>query len=246
MASTEDDPLRAIFDDEDDEEMGDPIDDRIATFQGLMSQARRKLHIVPHLAGSELKTSVQSLASLVETARDAMDRVHEEVDRTPNASRYMRTVRLCDRELERLVARYEKLMDDDDLSHIRRHLMEAEASAAAAEAGERRVHLANGRIVEENASALDDVRMTLERTTERGGLALRDLKSQTETLKLSSDAILDTDGVLKESKRVLNAMARRAATNKAATALIVLFELIIIVFIIYYKWFWPEATGGGS
>ena len=137
-------------------------------------------------------------------------------------------------------------MDDDDLSHIRRHLMEAEASAAAAEAGERRVHLANGRIVEENASALDDVRMTLERTTERGGLALRDLKSQTETLKLSSDAILDTDGVLKESKRVLNAMARRAATNKAATALIVLFEIIIIVFIIYYKWFWPEATGGGS
>mmetsp|Transcript_18449 Transcript_18449/g.37233 ORF Transcript_18449/g.37233 Transcript_18449/m.37233 type:complete len:120 (-) Transcript_18449:87-446(-) len=91
-------------------------------------------------------------------------------------------------------------------------------------------------LVESNTRSIEDITRRLGDTTETGGMIMSDLKGQTEQLKRSVNKVVDTDEVLKESKKILDGMARSAATNKLTTALIILLELLMIFFIIWYKY----------
>jgi hypothetical protein len=221
--------------DDNDEELGDPIDELIASFQGITSQARRKLHIIPHLATGELKSSVAQLSDLFDDAKDTLDRIQEEADRTPNAGRYMRTIRICEKDFNRLAEKFRILMESDNIARLQ-YLPDEEDEKVREGTRARRTNLVNESLVNSNTEGIDRARRTLGMTTAKGGMIMGDLKGQTGQLKHAAGGILGTAEILQESKRVLDGMARRAATNKFTTALIILLEMFIISAIIYFKW----------
>mmetsp|Transcript_26850 Transcript_26850/g.43162 ORF Transcript_26850/g.43162 Transcript_26850/m.43162 type:complete len:124 (+) Transcript_26850:421-792(+) len=92
-----------------------------------------------------------------------------------------------------------------------------------------------------NTSAMEAGIRRLNETTETGGVIMSDLKGQSEQLKRTVDRVLDTGEVLKESKRVLDGMARAATTNKLTTALIILLEIFVICVIFYFKFVAPGS-----
>mmetsp|Transcript_31257 Transcript_31257/g.76258 ORF Transcript_31257/g.76258 Transcript_31257/m.76258 type:complete len:228 (-) Transcript_31257:349-1032(-) len=223
------DPLRGDDYDEEDGQHIDPIDELIATFQGVVSQGRRKITIIPHLNSGELKQNVRQLEDLYASAKELIEKIDEEGQETPNAGRYARTIKLCMREMERFEDQYQRVMD---AGNLRRYSLENDE--------ERRTMLIEGQLMRENTSAIEEVSKRLHDTKETGGMIMHDLKGQSSTLKRTAAGILDTNEVLKESKRVLDGMARSAATNKLTTMLIILLEVFIICIIVYYKFIYTS------
>mmetsp|Transcript_24277 Transcript_24277/g.43034 ORF Transcript_24277/g.43034 Transcript_24277/m.43034 type:complete len:252 (+) Transcript_24277:164-919(+) len=211
--------------DDDLEANVDPVDELISTFQSVVVQAKRKMNIIPHVATGELKQNVEQLTDLYYTARDTLDKVEDEVQSTANGARYERTLRLLNKDCQRLEERYNRVMNREDVKRIRHQ-----------NSGQRTSALIEDQLTRENTESIEHVTRQLNETTEQGGMIMNDLKSQTDTLKRSVHKVLETGEVLKESKRILDGMARSAATNKLTTALIILLEVFIICVIIYYKY----------
>mmetsp|Transcript_11869 Transcript_11869/g.16598 ORF Transcript_11869/g.16598 Transcript_11869/m.16598 type:complete len:227 (+) Transcript_11869:29-709(+) len=211
-------------DEEEDIETVDPVDELIATFQGVVSQGRRKMNIIPHVATGELKENVRQLADLYASARELMEKIEEEAQEMPNSSHYSRTIRLCAKDFERFEEQYNRIMSREDL---KRHTLGAD--------GDRQRLLIEGELMCGNTSAIEAASRRLNETTETGTSVLGDLKGQSEQLRRTVDKVMETNEVLKKSKRILDGMARSAATNKLTTALIILLEVFLICVIIYYK-----------
>eukprot|EP00466_Bigelowiella_natans_P020650 jgi/Bigna1/139534/aug1.51_g14242 len=224
------DPLRGGEMDDSMDENSDPIDELIATFQGVVSQGRRKMNIIPHVATGELKENVRHLADLYASAKELMEKIEEEAHETPNASRYARSMRLCAKDFERFEEQYTRLMCREELV---RYTNEADE--------ERQGLIVENKLMAGNTSAMEAGIRRLNETTETGGVIMSDLKGQSEQLKRTVDRVLDTGEVLKESKRVLDGMARAATTNKLTTALIILLEIFVICVIFYFKFVAPGS-----
>ncbi|GAB5359744.1 hypothetical protein AAMO2058_000569100 [Amorphochlora amoebiformis] len=227
------DPLHAGREDseaEDDEYGGaDPIDELISTFQGVVVQCRRKMNVLSHVTTGELKHNVEQVTELHSTARDLLEKIQDEAQ--ANSSRYMRTVRMCIKDFERLDDRFELVMSREELS---RYVTGVDVD------DDRREVLVSDRLMRENTHSIEEVRKRLNETTEEGGMIMNDLKGQSDTLKRTIGTMLETGEVIKESKKVLDGMARSAATNKLTTALIVLLEIFIIGIIVYFKYLMPS------
>mmetsp|Transcript_32132 Transcript_32132/g.62805 ORF Transcript_32132/g.62805 Transcript_32132/m.62805 type:complete len:235 (-) Transcript_32132:93-797(-) len=206
----------------------DAIDQMIGEFQETVSQTRRKMNVIPHVNQGEMKQNVEELADYYSEARNLLERIEDTIQDAPNAGKYLRTLRLCTKDFERLRQRYDKMMLRDNLN---RYLSENSQLTK-----ERRSLLVEDALVESNTRSIEDITRRLGDTTETGGMIMSDLKGQTDQLKRSVNKVVDTDEVLKESKKILDGMARSAATNKLTTALIILLELLIIFFIIWYKY----------
>jgi len=106
---------------------------------------------------------------------------------------------------------------------------------------ERQGLIVENKLMAGNTSAMEAGIRRLNETTETGGVIMSDLKGQSEQLKRTVDRVLDTGEVLKESKRVLDGMARAATTNKLTTALIILLEIFVICVIFYFKFVAPGS-----
>jgi len=185
--------------------------------------------VIPHLSQGEVKQSVSQLADYYEEARDLLERIEDHVQDAPNAGKYLRSVRLCTKDFERLSQRYEKMMIRDSFN---RYLEDTNNAISA----QRRSALLEDSLVHENTRSIEEIRRTLGETTDTGGMIMSDLKGQTDQLKRSVNKVVDTGEILQESKKILDGMARSAATNKLTTALIILLELLIIFFILWYKY----------
>jgi len=79
-----------------------------------------------------------------------------------------------------------------------------------------------------------------------GADTLNRLQNQREQIVRTRDLIDEADDNVDSASRVLNGMARRMATNKVITALIILVLLGIIGMIIYFAIFKGNGTGSGD
>mmetsp|Transcript_18449 Transcript_18449/g.37232 ORF Transcript_18449/g.37232 Transcript_18449/m.37232 type:complete len:135 (-) Transcript_18449:484-888(-) len=94
----------------------DPIDQMIGEFQETVSQTRRKMNVIPHVNQGEMKQNVEELADYYSEARDLLERIEDTIQDAPNAGKYLRTLRLCTKDFERLRQRYDKMMLRDNLN----------------------------------------------------------------------------------------------------------------------------------
>lgn len=74
-------------------------------------------------------------------------------------------------------------------------------------------------------------------TEEIGTGVIRELGEQREALIRTRDRLADTDIGLGRSRRILNSMYRAAITNKLVLIVIIILEIVILIGLIYYKFF---------
>jgi len=74
-------------------------------------------------------------------------------------------------------------------------------------------------------------------TDEVGVQIIGDLDDQRESLIRTKDKLKETDTNLGKSRRILNSMAIRVATNKLLLAIIIVVELAILGGVVYLKFF---------
>ncbi|KAK3811851.1 MAG: t-SNARE [Benniella sp.] len=103
---------------------------------------------------------------------------------------------------------------------------------------DQRTRLLNGtnRLAESSRRLQDSHKIALE-TEALGAGILGDLRTQREQIINTRNTLLEADSNIDKASRTLKGMARRMATNKLITALIIAVLVFLIVYVIYRKHF---------
>lgn len=102
---------------------------------------------------------------------------------------------------------------------------------------DRRRLLATKQVVDDTSSSLDRTIGILEETTQTGAATTIKLEEQREQLINIRQQVRETDDYLTKSRKTLKRMGRRIVTNKLIQYFIILMELAIIAFIVWYRFF---------
>ncbi|EDO41283.1 predicted protein [Nematostella vectensis] len=201
----------------------------------LEDVTQRVYHRIPKLSGEQRKAAVRDVEKKIENAFIIIDELDEEASAAPGAYRnsMMTRVRTIRRDFDKLKKDLgTKSSTGNRVTFGREELFDADPM------DENRSRVAQGidSLNKTSDSIARSTRVAVE-TEQIGGEIIDTLGDQRESLLRVRDRLKDTHSDLGRSRRILNIMAIRVATNKIILLCIIIVELAILGGVVYIKFF---------
>jgi len=204
------------------------------TFEDLENVIKNKL---PRLSGEPKKQEIRQAEKLIEEGDFLLASMAEEAQSAPGAYRssMMSKTRGYRSQLEKLKREVSKSSTQPSFDS-REDLMGTTSKAADDPMAAQRNRYNEGfeSLARAGQSVARSQRVAAE-TDEIGVQIIGDLDDQREALIRTKDKLKQTDADLSRSRKILNSMAIKVATNKLLLALIIFVELCILGAVIYIR-----------
>lgn len=189
---------------------------------------------IPKLTGEMRKSTVREVEKKIEDANLIIEEMDEEAGSAPGAYRnsMMSKIRGYRRDFDQLRKDLAKPGGQVNVTFGRDELFETDPMAAQRD----KVMHGTETLNRASESIARSTRVAVE-TEQIGGEIIDELGDQRESLIRTRDKLKDVDEGLSKSKRILNSMAIRIATNKLILLSIILVELAIIAAVVYIRFF---------
>ncbi|KXJ14439.1 vesicle transport through interaction with t-SNAREs homolog 1B [Exaiptasia diaphana] len=192
------------------------------------------LHRIPKLSGEKKKLAIREVEKQIEDANIMIEDMELEAGHAPGAYRNPMTsrVRSYKRDFEKLRKDLGKPSGGPRVTFGREELFDSNPESDQ----KFRVNQATESLNRTSESIARSTRVAVE-TEQIGGEIIEDLGDQRESLIRTRDRLKETHQDLGRSRRILNSMAIRVATNKLLLLMIIVVELAILGAVVYLKFF---------
>ncbi|KAJ7379939.1 Vesicle transport through interaction with t-SNAREs 1B [Desmophyllum pertusum] len=189
---------------------------------------------IPKLSGELRKSTVREVEKKIEDANLIIEEMEEEAGTAPATYRnsMMSRIRSYRRDFDKLKRDLGKPSGQVNVSFGRDELFDADPMAAQ----KNKVRQGTDTLNRATESIARSTRVAVE-TEQIGDEIIDELGDQRESLVRTRDRLKDVDQDLSKSKRILNSMAIRIATNKLILLCIIIVELAILGAVVYIKFF---------
>lgn len=216
------------------------LEDELKTLQEDISG--KITNKIPRLTGELRKSTIREVEKKIEDAKLIIEEMEEEASFAPGAYRnsLMSKVRNHRRNLDQLRRDLAKPSGQVSVSFGREELFDSDPMAPQRNKVMRGTETLN----RASESIARSTRVAVE-TEQIGGEIIEELGDQREALERTRDRLKDVDQGLGKSKRILNSMAIRIATNKLILLCIILVELAILAAVVYIRFFKKSKSKKG-
>lgn len=189
---------------------------------------------IPKLTGEMRKSTVREVEKKIEDANLIIEEMEEEAGSAPGSYRnsMMSKIRSYRRDFAQLKRDLAKPSGQVNVSFGREELFDTDPMAGQ----KNKVMRGTETLNRASESIARSTRVAVE-TEQIGGEIIDELGDQRESLVRTRDRLKDVDQDLGKSKRILNSMAIRIATNKLILLCIILVELAILAAVVYIRFF---------
>lgn len=208
------------------------LEDELKTLlEDTSNKVRNK---IPRLSGEMRKSAVREVEKKIEDANLIIEEMEEEASFAPGSFKnsMMGRIQSYKREFDQLRRGLTKPSGQAHVTFGREELFDSDPMAP------QRSKLMHGTetLNKASESIARSTRVAVE-TEQIGGEIIEDLGDQRESLIRTRDRLKDVDQDLSKSRRILNSMAIRIATNKIILLCIIVVELAILGAVVYIKFF---------
>ena len=213
------------------EELEDDFDNHIKQLEQIVMTK------LPKLSGELRKRELRVADKLIEDADGEITQMFDEAQSAPGAYRssLMSRSRGYKAQLELLKKEYQKAVQ---ASNNRTELLgnTTDWNQGGGREDAARSRMAEGLAsLERGAQSVQRSERVAAETDEVGIQIIGDLDDQRDTLLRTRDKLHETDADLSRSRRILNTMAMKVATNKVLLVVVIFLELAVIAGIVYLK-----------
>ncbi|XP_031567944.1 vesicle transport through interaction with t-SNAREs homolog 1B-like [Actinia tenebrosa] len=194
----------------------------------------RVVHRIPKLGGEQKKSAIREVERKIEDANLLIEEMEDEAGRAPGAYRnsMISKVRTYKRDFQKLKKDLGKPSVGPRVTFGRDDLFDTNPEREQ----KSRVNQGTESLHRATESIARSTRVAVE-TEQIGGEIIEDLTDQRESLIRTRDRLKETHEDLGRSRRILNSMAIRVATNKLLLLCIIIVELAILGGVVYIKFF---------
>jgi len=214
------------------EELEDDFDSHIKELENIL------INKVPNLSGEPRKRELRNADKLIEDADSELAQMFDEAQTAPGAYRstLMSRSRGYKAQLEKLRKEHNKANAAASAISNRNELIGASSSQNYNHNDILRNKMAEGLAsLERGSQSVARSERVAAETDEVGIQIIGDLDDQRETLIRTKEKLKETDSDLSRSRRILNNMAIKVATNKLLLVVIIILELAIIGAVVYLR-----------
>lgn len=192
---------------------------------------------IPRLTGEMRKSAVREVEKRIEEANLIIEEMEEEASFAPGSFKnsMMAKTRGYKRDFEQLKRDLAKPTKQVNVTFGKEELFDSDPMAPQ----RNKVMHGTETLNRASESIARSTRVAVE-TEQIGGEIIEELGDQREALIRTRDRLIDVDQGLGKSKRILNSMAIRIATNKLILLSIILVELAILGAVVYIRFFKPK------
>ncbi|KAK3343808.1 vesicle transport V-SNARE protein [Lasiosphaeria hispida] len=216
-----------------------------AEFKLVQADLTQKLDQIPELSGEPRKAALSSAERALEEAGELLDQMQLEKQNVPSGSRTKLNQRLRNytTDADSYKRRLRTLADDRAALFSGSRYRDNPSGAAGGGAGgpsdvqlEQRQQLLSGTDrLDRSTQRLKTSQAIANETEAIGASTLADLHRQRETIRHTTDVLLESEGYVDRSVKTLRGMARRMATNRIITISIITILVLLIVAVIFSK-----------
>lgn len=189
---------------------------------------------IPRLTGELRKSTVREVEKKIEDANLIIEEMEEEAGSAPATYRnsMMSRIRSYRRDFDKLRRDLGKPSGQVNVSFGREELFDEDPMASQ----KNKVRQGTDMLNRASESIARSTRVAVE-TEQVGDEIIEELGDQRESLVRTRDRLKDVDQDLGKSRRILNSMAIRIATNKLILLCIIIVELAILAAVVYIRFF---------
>lgn len=215
-------------------------------FLSLKNEIQRKVeNNLPKVSGESRKNTVREILRLIDRAERLLQELENEVRIAPNPYRLQMNSRVKQywQEINKMKSRC-NYSEDTSLLSSRNELFASNASsyrpgldAEITAVNNRSRLLQMNDTLDRTSASISNAQRTAAETDEVAVAVVDELGTQRESLIRTKERLMDTDSNLSRSRKILRMMHRKVITNKLILIVIILFEIVILIGVVYYRFF---------